>query len=159
MIKVDISNDYGDEPLELPYTFFSDIFLASFFDFIYENDEVHSFVKENDKKNEKEHKVSVLITNDDTIRILNSKYRNIDSPTDVLSFAQNDENNLGDIVISYPTLLRNTEEFDVCIIDEYFRLLAHGFLHLLGYDHKTNDFKKEKMLLLQEKLLFTFLEM
>lgn len=107
--------------------------------------------------------VSILITDDERIKDLNKEYRNIDAPTDVLSFAFEDEKcdenvdfplrNLGEIVISYPCTLRNAVEFNEEPQKEAKRLLVHGLLHLLGYNHTTNNFKSESMLILQEELL------
>lgn len=106
--------------------------------------------------------ISIYITDDEEMRDLNNKYRGIDSSTDVLSFvneeevALNDikkEHMLGDIVISYPFLKNNAEELKVSVEEEAKRLVIHGTLHLLGYDHKTNDFEKEEMLILQEKIV------
>ena len=77
---------------------------------------------------------------------LNSSYRGKDKPTDVLSFASLDaklpkalrpkERILGDLVISIETLLRQAKEYHVTPFEELCRLLVHGTLHLLGYDHE-----------------------
>ena len=103
--------------------------------------------------------VSVMITNDAGIQQLNREYRNIDTPTDVLSFAQIEQDEdilpsgfLGDIVVSVDTLRENCEYFDVPVEQEFRRLLLHGLLHLIGYDHASND-ADEKMLSLQERML------
>lgn len=88
--------------------------------------------------------VSLVMTDDDYIRELNSKYRGIDSPTDVLSFAQHEgdpmpdsggEDLLGDVVISLPAAVRQGEEYGHGLRRELAYLTAHGVLHLLGYDH------------------------
>ena len=88
--------------------------------------------------------VSICFCSDDFIKNLNSQYRQIDEPTDVLSFelgteyeGENGESRFcaGDIVISLAALERNTKNFSVAIGDELKRLLVHGFLHLEGYDH------------------------
>lgn len=107
--------------------------------------------------------LSVLITNDKEMETLNNSYRGIANTTDVLSFAFNDDcsdknihfpiKELGEIIISYPCLLRNAGDINESKEIEAKRLLIHGFLHLLGYNHLTNDFEKEDMLVLQEKLL------
>ena len=106
--------------------------------------------------------VSVFITDDTKVKELNNAYRGIDATTDVLSFAFEDNitgdtnfpiRNLGEIVISYECTLRNAKEFNENSKIEAARLLVHGFLHLLGFNHSTNDFNKESMLILQEKLL------
>lgn len=91
--------------------------------------------------------VSVLFVDDERIRELNKQYRNIDRPTDVLSFPMKDkgelekgmtksemENPLGDIVISLETAVRQAREAGHGIKKEIALLLVHGFLHLLHYE-------------------------
>lgn len=102
--------------------------------------------------------ISVYLTDNEEIQNLNKQYRNIDLPTDVLTFAQRDDDTftsdtLGDIVISVPYLQSNSELIKIDKNEEIIRLLIHGFLHLLGFDHTTNNFETEEMLILQEELL------
>jgi probable rRNA maturation factor len=110
--------------------------------------------------------LSVLFCADPFIADLNKKYRDIDGPTDVLSFEQGDEYiddedvtwfNAGDIVISLDALKRNAENFSVTVNDELKRLLVHGVLHLDGMDHENND-PSQEMLQFQEHLLAGFVE-
>jgi probable rRNA maturation factor len=104
--------------------------------------------------------LSILLCNDKIITELNSKYRNKNEPTDILSFGlgsqmQDGENSVylpGDIVISLDTMRENTEYFAVNEDEELRRLVIHGILHLDGMDHQTLD-EKEPMLILQEKIL------
>ena len=113
---------------------------------------------------------SVTFVTDDEIQELNREYREIDAPTDILTFRLDDApsfpisfeeedvdflNNeeMGDIFISLDTMRRNAEEFGVKNEEELSRLLLHGILHLRGLDHKTNDFEKEEMLKEQEEVL------
>ncbi len=105
---------------------------------------------------------SVNFINDDEIQELNKEYRGIDAPTDVLTFRLGDdisfpdfgeEKELGDIFISIEAMKRNATDFGIDITEELHRLLLHGYMHLLGYDHKTNSFSEEKMLIQQEKIL------
>lgn len=88
--------------------------------------------------------LSVLITDDTEIHQLNLNYRGKDKPTDVLSFAQGEgepgkplEAILGDVVISMDTARRQALDLEVSAREELFRLLVHGTLHLLGYDHEN----------------------
>lgn len=88
--------------------------------------------------------VSVLLTDDREIRILNRDYRNTDKPTDVLSFSMLEGEGarfagdvLGDIVVSMTTTARQAREARRSVLDELTMLLAHGLLHLLGWDHRT----------------------
>ncbi|AGT44305.1 rRNA maturation RNase YbeY [Treponema pedis] len=105
--------------------------------------------------------ISILFCDDGFIRNLNKQYRNIDSPTDVLSFEQGDEYfdernekrfNAGDIIISLETLDFHSKEFDVGKNEELKRLLIHGILHLSGMNHSDNS-PEQEMLVLQENLL------
>lgn len=108
--------------------------------------------------------LSVLFCADPFIADLNKKYRDIDGPTDVLSFEQGDEYiddddvtwfNAGDIVISLDMLAKNAEDFSVGMNDELKRLLVHGILHLDGMDHEDNS-PEQEMLQFQEHLLTGF---
>lgn len=124
--------------------------------------EVNEFILSVLKKLEcKNWDISILFCNDDFIKKLNKQYRNIDSPTDVLSFEQSEtyiaENgterfNAGDIVISIDSLKFNSSEFKVSLNEELKRLLIHGILHLKGMDHSDNS-PEQDMLQFQEKLL------
>ena len=113
---------------------------------------------------------SVTFVTDSEIQELNKEYREIDAPTDILTFRLDDTpsfpisfededvdflNNeeMGDIFISLDTMRRNAEEFGVREEEELSRLLLNGILHLRGLDHKTNDFEKEEMLKEQEDVL------
>jgi probable rRNA maturation factor len=90
--------------------------------------------------------VSILLTDDSEIHELNSLYRKVDAPTDVLAFAMRegedgDANSdiLGDVVISIPTAERQAKEYGHSLEAELSLLVAHGVLHLLGYDHAERD--------------------
>ena len=93
----------------------------------------------------------MLFTNDETIRRLNSAYRNVDAPTDVLAFPQEAssadpwEAVLGDVVISLESAQRQARERQWPISRELELLLAHGILHLLGYDDETPEGLEEMM--------------
>ena len=87
--------------------------------------------------------LSVLITDDSGIRTLNRDYRGKDSATDVLSFPLQNDNAvpaqpmLGDVVISVDTAERQAVQYGVNLEQELARLLIHGILHLVGYDHEN----------------------
>jgi len=84
--------------------------------------------------------VSLVLTGDRTVRRLNRDFRGKDKPTDVLSFpGPHEEGNLGDIVISVETAARNARAFTRTFFQELDILTLHGFLHVLGYDHETDD--------------------
>ena len=80
--------------------------------------------------------ISFALVNNETIQELNKKYREKDSPTDVLSFSMDDEI-WGDIVISTEKVIEQAEEYGHSVKRELSFLIVHGILHLLGYDHQT----------------------
>lgn len=84
--------------------------------------------------------VSVVLAGDDLLRRLNREYRGRDRPTDVLSFPGPGEGEgLGDVVISVPTAARNARRQGHSVQRELDILAVHGLLHVLGYDHETDD--------------------
>jgi probable rRNA maturation factor len=97
--------------------------------------------------------VAVMLTDDATIRTFNKDFRGIDKPTNVLSFpapemdAVDDEEAapraLGDIAIAYETLRHEADEEAKPFLHHLSHLAVHGFLHLIGYDHETNDEAEE----------------
>jgi probable rRNA maturation factor len=94
--------------------------------------------------------LSILLCDDPTIRRLNHRYRRKNKATDVLAFPMNEGPGpaphpglLGDVVISVPTATRQARERDRPIIQEVTFLLAHGLLHLIGYDHATRREERE----------------
>jgi len=110
--------------------------------------------------------ISVTLTDNEGIRELNREYRGIDAPTDVLSFAF-DENNaedgidfvtpgeihlLGDIVISLEQAVLQAEEYGHAPERELGFLTVHGMLHLLGFDHNEEE-EARKMRDWEEKIL------
>ena len=92
--------------------------------------------------------LSLLITDNKTIKKVNSEYRGKDTATDVISFAYNETENigpfnmLGDIVISDERVKEQANEYGHSIEREFYYVLCHGMLHLLGYDHMEEDEKK-----------------
>jgi probable rRNA maturation factor len=102
--------------------------------------------------------VSLCLADDAALRALNLRWRGLDKPTNVLSFPSalpgrlGDATALGDIALAYETLAREAEDLGVPLADRYRHLLAHGFLHLIGYDHET-DAEAERMEALETKIL------
>ncbi|SHJ30673.1 rRNA maturation RNase YbeY [Pseudobutyrivibrio xylanivorans] len=130
------------------------------FDFDYEKiakDVVNTAIEHLDFPYEAE--ISITITDNDGIQAINKEFRNIDAPTDVLSFPmieysepgvfddiENDDDLfnpetgeviLGDIVLSVPRILSQAEEYGHSVLREYAFLIAHSMLHLFGFDHMT----------------------
>tara|TARA_B100000780_G_C20788398_1_gene313089 strand:- start:91 stop:561 length:471 start_codon:yes stop_codon:yes gene_type:complete len=111
---------------------------------------------------EKKVKLTILLSNNRSIKKLNKKFRNKNKPTDVLSFPSEKKFNIkkspyiGDIVISYefmnkPKILSNLE-----FKSKVTKVFIHSFLHLLGYDHiKLKDFKK---MLVEEAKIYKAIE-
>jgi probable rRNA maturation factor len=94
--------------------------------------------------------LSVLITGDKKMRTLNRTYRGLDRTTDVLSFAgapgwDGPPVALGDVVISAPRASAQATERGHAVYDEMLFLLAHGILHLCGYDHEGTAAERRKM--------------
>ena len=100
-----------------------------------------------------EREISLLLADDETIQELNKSYRNMDKPTDVLSFEIESDVMLGDIIISVETAKRMAIEYNISLDREIAFLFIHGILHLLGYDHETSVEDEEEMFALQTKLL------
>ena len=118
--------------------------------------------------------VNLLITNNEEVHSLNKETRNIDSPTDVLSFPaidfespadfskiEDDDFNfnpesgelvLGDIIISYDKVIEQAKEYNHSETREFAFLVAHSMLHLFGYDH-MNDEERKSMESEQESIL------
>ncbi len=88
---------------------------------------------------------SIVFVDDDQIHQLNKTYRNKNKPTDVLAFAMQEgefaqvsPNVLGDVVVSVPTAANQAARADHPLMEEVTMLVAHGLLHLLGWDHDTD---------------------
>ncbi len=89
--------------------------------------------------------INVMIVDDRTIRRLNRRYRGKDRPTDVLSFSYRTHGRrvkaaeaIGDVVVSHQTLARDASRLGVETRDLAVRIVVHGFLHVLGYDHEDD---------------------
>ena len=123
-------------------------------------------IKKYVKKCLKEEKVknasfNIILTTNEEIKKLNTKYRNIEQETDVISFALEDEKQekfflkervLGDIYISIDKAKSQSKEYGHSLKRELSFLAVHGLLHLLGYDHMKKEdeeimFKKQEMIL------------
>lgn len=95
--------------------------------------------------------LSLAFVEESEMQKLNKQYRGKDKPTDVLSFALNEENILGEIVICPKVVERNAMEYGVSKESEMIKVFAHGVLHLLGYDHEGPE---EEALKMEEKEKF-----
>ncbi len=102
--------------------------------------------------------LNVILTNPETIKETNSKYRNIDKETDVLSFpmfqkeeieqikeqksSNLPEDVLGDIMVSIPRVIEQANEYGHSVERELAYMIVHGFYHVMGYDHIQEEDKK-----------------
>lgn len=92
--------------------------------------------------------ISVCLTDNEKIKALNSEFRSIDRPTDVLSFPSGEYPSpastvfLGDIIISLEKAAEQSSEYGTNLSEEVAFLTAHSVLHLLGYDHMTEEEEK-----------------
>jgi probable rRNA maturation factor len=105
-----------------------------------------------------EYEISVLLTDDNEIQKINKKWLQKDRPTDVISFSQLEGDKfptkfIGDIVISLETAKLQADERKLTFDEELSRLLAHGILHLLGYDHIHGGRQAAKMRNLENRLV------
>ncbi|MBI3703744.1 MAG: rRNA maturation RNase YbeY [Rhizobiales bacterium] len=102
--------------------------------------------------------VSILLTDDKAIRALNRDWRGIDKATNVLSFPAPDATPgaptkmLGDIVMAYETLAHECDREARAFLHHLAHLTVHGFLHLIGYDHRT-DSQADAMEGLESKIM------
>lgn len=93
----------------------------------------------------------IVFVNNEEIHRINKEYRHKDSPTDVITFAMfadspeeeryiiDGEISLGEIVVSLDKVEEQSKENNVSFLDELYYLVSHGVLHLLGYDHQTDE--------------------
>lgn len=91
-----------------------------------------------DKKN-----INLILTSDERIHTLNKTFRNVDRPTDVLSFVNDeDKDSNGDIFISILTMKRQASDYGHSEDREISFLAVHGYLHLIGFDHENEEDEK-----------------
>jgi probable rRNA maturation factor len=138
MIRVSLLNEYGK--VDIPERKIKEI--------------IKFVLREMEKDNSE---LSLVLCNNDYIHFYNKEYRNKDYPTDVLSFVDGERMGkityLGDIIISIDKVKSQSEEYGVSFEEEFSRLLVHGILHLLGYDHETSEEDEKVMMSIQDKLV------
>src|SRR3984893_13589909 len=100
--------------------------------------------------------LAIVLTDDSAIRQLNRLWRGIDAATNVLSFPSkktaDEPPHLGDIVLAYETIAREARAEGKLFAHHLAHLAVHGFLHLIGYDHETDD-DAEAMEALEQTIL------
>ena len=105
--------------------------------------------------------ITLIVTDDAYMRKINREYRGLDEPTDVISFSNRDNpfpdidadsEEIGDLYISMEKADRQAREYRVSLDEEMKRLIVHGMLHLVGYDHERSDSDEEIMLQKEDEL-------
>jgi probable rRNA maturation factor len=106
--------------------------------------------------------LSILFTDNDGIRELNTRFLRRDSPTNVISFSYfgeertfgvEDEQIIGDIVISLERTLEEAKKAGCSFYERLMGLIIHGILHIMGYDHEKDLKEKRRMRYMEKKLL------
>ena len=115
------------------------------------------YLPRNKKQLLKNSHLTLLITNNFEMKSLNFKFRNVNKSTDVISFPLNQREQLiqkylGDIAISIQKAQKQAKEQNISLEKELLTLFTHGYLHLLGYDHKEKE-EGKIMFSLQKKVL------
>lgn len=105
--------------------------------------------------------LSIILVNSDEIHKMNKEYRNIDRPTDVISFAAIDgeeelPEEMGDIFICYEKIIEQAKNYGHSEYREFSFLVTHGIYHLLGYDHMTET--DEKIMFTKQEKILTLLK-
>ena len=103
----------------------------------------------------KDFAVNLCLSDDKTVHKLNLEFRNTDKPTNVLSFANIDGDDfddmlafdetveLGDIIVAFETMKQQADEQEISLKNHFCHLMAHGLLHILGYDHMEESDRLE----------------
>ncbi len=132
-MKINLVNNY---PLEITFNY-------------------QKIIKDFEKELLKRKRISLILVNLNQIKEINKQYRNIDNATDVISFEEDDEENvnyLGDIFLCIDKVYEQAKQFNHSVEREFAFLLVHGILHLSGFDHQDDESEK-KMFAEQEKIL------
>jgi len=88
--------------------------------------------------------ITYLLIDDNEMVVYNQQFLQHNTLTDVITFENNDDNRIsGDILISTERIYENAEKYKVVFTEELYRVMAHGLLHLLGYNDKSNKEAKE----------------
>ena len=139
---IDFSSDLQNEKYDM------------FIDTLYENNHLENYIKKvldlEEIEADRPLYLSLLLTNNENIQVINREYRDKDAPTDVISFAYHETEDfnigpydtLGDIIISLERVEEQSSEYNHSFEREFYYVLTHGILHILGYDHIEEEDKK-----------------
>ena len=113
-----------------------------------------------DEEQLSDYSINLKITSDQEMKDLNNRFRNKNSPTNVLSFTNEDismevTGNIGDIAINYEYVQRESKEYNKSFDSHMIHMLIHGIYHILGFNHEnaqTADIMENKEIILLEKL-------
>ncbi|WP_438750550.1 rRNA maturation RNase YbeY [Pararhizobium sp. O133] len=151
MLDIQISIEEGPWPSEADLQALSERVLTAAADFL-KREEKQPFPKVPPE-------VSLVFTDDASIRSINAEWRSQDKPTNVLSFpafplmpGKKPGPMLGDIILAHETLVREADDLGKPFNEHLTHLLVHGFLHLFGYDHLEDD-EAERMESLETRIL------
>ena len=138
-----------------------------FVDELYEDNYIENYIKKvlelEEVESDRPLYLSLLLTNNQNIQVINRDFRDKDAPTDVISFAYHETEDfnigpydtLGDIIISLERVEEQAAEYNHSFKREFYYVLTHGILHILGYDHIEEEDKKI-MREREEAILSTF---
>lgn len=97
--------------------------------------------------------VTIALADDKRVRLLNARDRKQDKPTNVLSYPSGESVFLGDVVLARQTVWREAKSQGKTTADHLAHLVVHGTLHLMGYDHETNEVDAERMEARERRIL------
>ncbi|MBI2437173.1 MAG: rRNA maturation RNase YbeY [Candidatus Magasanikbacteria bacterium] len=127
-----------------------------------ENKQIQRVVLQTLRRVKRADDVSVHLIGDTRMKRLNTIYRSKEKTTDVLSFSaregfqiSGEQTEAGDIFISIPQIIRQAKKYEVTSKEEMIRMLVHGVLHLVGYDH-MREVDAKKMFRIQEEMVRNF---
>lgn len=124
-------------------------------EFEYSIEKINKYCEYLDQQLQNEKAYTIVAMDNEEIHQINKEFRDVDRPTDVLSFEEHLEDYLGDILISIERCHEQAIEYGHSFERELLFLITHGFLHLNGYDH-MNDEEEKEMFDLQRKLLTNY---
>ncbi len=122
------------------------------FEYDINEEEINEYINFLKKELNRKEKFSLVFVDNNYIKDLNKEFRQIDKVTDVLTFPENTDYYLGDVIIAYPRLIEQAKEYNHSNKRELYFLITHGFLHLLGYNH-LNEEEEKVMFKKQDELL------
>jgi probable rRNA maturation factor len=102
--------------------------------------------------------LTLVFLNKNRARALNKQFRHKDYATDVLSFADESEETLGELILCPQVLKAQAKEHDLSYQSELMYMVIHGVLHLLGYEHEGSARKAKEMFTLQDRLFERYLK-